>query len=69
MSPCAKSEYCHFALDAQCGATDKPGVCKTTPEMCTREYAPVCGCDNQTYSNACSANAKGVSVSKEGKCP
>ncbi|MEM1010450.1 MAG: Kazal-type serine protease inhibitor family protein, partial [Myxococcota bacterium] len=28
----------------------------------------MCGCDNQTYSNACVAAQKGISVRKEGSC-
>jgi hypothetical protein len=28
----------------------------------------VCGCDDRTYSNACSAGSSGVSVAREGAC-
>jgi hypothetical protein len=65
---CAAGEYCDYALDALCGAADQMGTCKATPTACTREFAPVCGCNDKTYSNACEANAAGVAVAKEGAC-
>lgn len=65
---CAADEFCEFAPDAFCGAADQTGICQPKPELCGEIFAPVCGCDDQTYENACAARREGVSVASEGPC-
>jgi hypothetical protein len=65
---CDEGQYCDFPKGAHCGAADRTGLCKPIPERCTKIYAPVCGCDDKTYSSACVAASNGVSVASRGAC-
>ncbi len=58
----------------ECGSTAKIDDCIDESKInkdaiCTMDYAPVCGCDEKTYSNACVATNAGVLVWKDGECP
>lgn len=65
---CAPGLYCAFPVEAHCGASDQAGVCKLIPEMCTEQFAPVCGCNDKTYPNDCYAAREGISVGHQGEC-
>jgi hypothetical protein len=55
-------EYC---AGAGCGSV---GTCEPEPPMCMPDESPVCGCDGNTYTNACLAESAGVRVSFDGPC-
>jgi hypothetical protein len=51
-----------------CGAADAEAVCMTRPSVCDTTYAPVCGCDSQTYASSCTAAQAGNGVLHAGPC-
>ncbi len=65
---CTDDEYCAYTEGQYCGAADASAVCEPRPEVCTDEAATVCGCDGNTYSNACEAAASGTGVHHAGAC-
>lgn len=68
-SDCAKNEFCEFAEGTCPNPNSATGTCVVKPERCTQVYGPVCGCDDQTYSNVCWRRAAGVSQKSTGECP
>ncbi len=62
------AQYCSVEPGVCTNTADYAGVCTVKPEFCTRDYRPVCGCDGETYGNACTAAAAGASVAYQGEC-
>lgn len=63
---CGEDEFCDHGPACDTGRAD--GECVPKPTSCLDDEVEACGCDGETYSSACEANAAGVSVATEGTC-
>ena len=64
---CSAGRYCDLP-EGTCGAADQMGLCKIPPHACPDVWAPVCGCDDETYGNDCERQAAGASKLHDGAC-
>jgi hypothetical protein len=66
---CAADEFCDFEDGTYCDFADGSGVCAPIPESCDGEpISPVCGCNGETYDNACLAHMADTDVQLTGAC-
>ena len=72
-SQCGADQFCSFAIIGVgnvtgCLATAPVGACSPRPTSCSQLQQLVCGCDGNTYTNACIASQAGVNVALSGAC-
>jgi hypothetical protein len=60
---CGENQRCFFD-----GCAAETGVCVQRPENCPWLWDPVCGCDGQTYANACLAAMEGMTLAYHDEC-
>ncbi len=63
---CATGSFCKY--ETGCGETIVAGICEAIPDVCTDIYAPVCGCDGETYASDCVAWGNSINIATEGEC-
>ena len=68
VTTCAEGFFCEYDEAQYCGEVSGPGTCVRKPMTCTKEWAPVCGCDARNYSNDCVAHSHGASIRHRGLC-
>ncbi len=59
---------CEDEKDESTTAKDCIDKSKISLRPCPDNYDPVCGCDNKTYTNACSAEVQGLTSWTKGAC-
>lgn len=61
---CAPEDYCGKIV----GDCATNGMCVARPSSCSGVADPQCGCDGETYLNACAAAEVGINIAYAGAC-
>jgi len=64
---CPEAYTCDYPENT-CNDDRVEGLCFKTPDACTEQYEPVCGCDGKTYSNDCKRLMNGTPLAYTGEC-
>jgi hypothetical protein len=63
---CGANEYCRLPVGSCSPRTW--GRCAAVPAFCPFIFAPVCGCNGETFGNSCDAAHARVNVRHNGRC-
>jgi Kazal-type serine protease inhibitor domain len=64
---CDKGLFCEYPA-SRCRTADLAGKCEKQPEVCTKEFVPVCSCGGKQYGNDCERKAAGAQKDHDGPC-